>query len=211
MTEPELQLLLKGLIIGVFTSAPVGPIGLLVIDRTAHGGRRHGFISGLGAATADTFYATLAAFGMTMVLDYVESHVLFFRTLGALFLFGFGLWFLFRTPREKNLKKDGSTYAAHFFSTLLLTLTNPITIFAFIALFAAFGMANPRAYNLSPGYLVLGVFGGSVLWWLLVCLVCNCYRNELRHPNVRLINRVLGVVFMLSGLATIFVLRFLRF
>ncbi|MDD2237411.1 MAG: LysE family translocator [Kiritimatiellae bacterium] len=207
MMGPELQLLLKGLIIGVFTSAPVGPIGLLVIDRTVHGGRLHGFVSGLGAATADTFYATLAAFGMSIVLSYVEQHVLFFRTLGALFLFGFGLWFLLRTPRQKNLEENGSTYVAHFFSTLLLTLTNPITIFAFVALFTAFGMANPRAYNLSPGYLVLGVFSGSVLWWLLVCLVCNCYRNELRHPNVRLINRVLGVVFMVSGLVTIFIVR----
>lgn len=209
MSELELQLLLKGLIIGIFTSAPVGPIGLLVIDRTAHGGKSHGFISGLGAATADTFYATLAAYGMSIVLDYVEMHVLFFRTLGALFLFGFGLWFLFRTPRQRNLKKDGTTYLAHFFSTLLLTLTNPITVFAFIALFAAFGMENPRAYNISPGYLVLGVFTGSVLWWLLVCFISNHYRKELRHPNVRLINRILGVLFMISGLATIFTLRFL--
>ena len=206
----EIEMLLKGLIIGIFTSAPVGPVGLLVIDRTVHGGKWHGFISGLGAALADSFYATVAAFGMSIVLEYVERNVLLFRSLGAVFLFGFGLWFLFRTPRQHSLKKDGTTFAAHFFSTLLLTLTNPITIFAFIALFAAFGMHNPRAYNISPGYMVLGVFAGSNLWWLLVCFISNRYRRELKHPNVRLINRILGIVFMVSGLATLLTLRFLR-
>lgn len=202
MGSYEIQLFIKGLIIGVFTSAPVGPIGLLIIRRTANGGKSHGLISGLGASSADTFYATIAAFGLGFVLDYVVTHVLQFRMMGAVVLCLFGIWFILHTPKQQPLKRDASTYLAHYFTTMLFTLTNPITIFAFIGLFAAFGIQNPRAFT-DPAYLIPGVFLGSMLWWLVVCLLCSRYREQLLHPNVQLINRIMGLIFCTTGLATL--------
>src|SRR6266511_6449745 len=160
--------LYRGLILGFSIAAPVGPIGVLCIRRTLAEGRGMGLASGLGAATADAFYGAVAGFGLTTVSELLVRQEAWLRLLGGLFLCHLGLKTFLTPPAERAATVKSGGLATAFVSTLVLTLTNPMTILSFVAVFAGLGLGAGTGSYSAAGFMVFGVFVGSAIWWLLL-------------------------------------------
>jgi threonine/homoserine/homoserine lactone efflux protein len=200
----HLNVLLKGLIIGFIIAAPVGPIGILCARRTLMHGRRAGFFSGMGAAAADTIYGFIAAFGLTVVSDVLIGHQFFLRLTGGMILCVLGIRTLIAIPEEKReLPRSIKKYAGLFTSTFLLTLTNPMTIFSFAAVFAGFGLAGTMGSISTAGTLVIGVFLGSGLWWLFLVGIFSLFKKRFAHHELQWINRIAGIIIAGSGVVVL--------
>ena len=192
---------LKGLILGFVIAAPVGPIGILCARRTLTDGRRAGFFSGIGAASADAIYGFVAAFGLTVVSNFLVGHQFWLRLVGGTFLFFWGAKTLFMQPEEKvDISPSMRKYAGMYTSTFFLTLTNPMTIFSFAAVFAGFGLAGTKGSLVSAGILILGVFLGSTFWWLLLVGIFTVFRRRFEHHELQWINRIAGLIIAGSGI-----------
>ena len=185
----------KGLLIGLSVAAPVGPIGLLCINRTLNEGPRAGFVTGLGAAAADGVYGAIAAFGIASVSVFLLDHQDMVRGLGGVALIALGLHMGLKKPAEQGAESRGFRgLAAAFGSCFLLTLTNPATILSFVAIFAALGLAD-RPGDLSAALvMVVGVFLGSALWWLGLSGLVGRLRHRLGARTRLWINRGSGGV-----------------
>lgn len=198
---------LRGLLIGFSIAAPVGPIGVLCIRRTLAEGRAAGFVSGLGAATADAFYGAIAAFGLTFVSSLLVREQVWLRLVGGLFLIHLGIRAF--TSEPAPLRGDGArslTLGSAYLTTLALTLTNPMTILSFAAIFAGLGVVAARDYA-TAGALVAGVFSGSALWWLILSGAAGMVRTRLRPETLRWVNRAAGVVITAFGVVALLSLR----
>ncbi|MHA7136908.1 LysE family translocator [Rossellomorea arthrocnemi] len=188
-------LFLKSLIIGVTIAAPVGPVGILCIQRTLTYGRRTGFVSGLGAATADALYGLVAVMGLTIVSDFLLDYQFWIQLWGGVFLFLLG-WKTF-TSQPATFKAGESQATSSlkgFFSVFLLTVTNPMTILAFIAIFGVFRVTGSDGSVVSALFVVLGVFCGSALWWGTVALVGGWLSSRIESDSLTMINRVAGII-----------------
>jgi threonine/homoserine/homoserine lactone efflux protein len=197
---------LKGLLIGFSIAAPVGPIGVLTIKRTLTEGRMSGFVTGLGAAFADTVYGSVAGFGLTAISSFLLAQQLWLKLGGGFFLLYLGISSFFKKPKSEVVREDmdhGNGYIGNLVSTFLLTLTNPTTILSFIAIFAGLGLgAVNTAQN---GYqsslaLVLGVFIGSALWWLILSYVISIFKSKINEAGLIWINRISGIVIVSFGI-----------
>ena len=197
----------KGLIIGFLIAAPVGPIGILCARRTLTQGRRAGFASGLGAATADAIYGFIAAFGLTFISDMILEHQSWLRAGGGILLCMLGVRTFLAEPRsDKTMEKTGRVYAGMYTSTFLLTLTNPLTIFSLAAVFAGFGLAGTRGSMLSAAVLILGVFLGSGVWWLLLVGVVSVFHHRFDSRMLGWVNKIAGIVIGVSGVLALITL-----
>ena len=185
----SINMILKGLALGFSIAAPVGPVGLLCIRRTLERGFKSGAISGLGAASADAVYGTIAAAGLTLVADFLAKQKLWLGLLGGAFLFYLGIKTFLSKPAEETSKGESDSLGGDFFSTFLLTLSNPMTIFAFIAIFGGFAVQSSAVYRFSAFLLVAGVFCGSALWWLGLSLMVNYLRQRLDQKVIFYINK----------------------
>ena len=197
---------LRGMLIGFSIAAPVGPIGVLCIRRTLADGRMAGLASGLGAATADAFYGSLAGFGLTLAANFLVSQQSWLRLGGGLFLLYLGVKTFLSAPSGKAgqvAKTTSRGLWGAYLSTLLLTLTNPLTILSFVAIFAGLGLAETGGDSLSAGILVLGVFSGSAAWWLLLSGGVSLLRAKVTTGTLRWINRVAGLVIIGFGVAAL--------
>ena len=189
---------LRGLGIGLAIAAPVGPIGVLCIRRTLRDGRLAGFVSGLGAATADGLYGAIAAFGLTAVSDALVRNQTPLRIVGGAFLLGLGGRILLtaaRRPEEAGMKTKG--LLAGYATTFGLTVTNPLTILSFAAVFTGLGLIPRRTAG--AGILVLGVFLGSALWWLFLSAATGFLRRKAIDRAMTWINRISGTVIIAFG------------
>jgi len=192
---------LKGLIIGFVTAAPVGPIGVLCARRTLLHGRRAGFFSGMGAATADAIYGFVAAFGLTFISVFLVDHQFTLRLIGGGLLLYLGVKAFAAKPVKKaDLPRSARHYTGLYTSTFFLTLTNPMTILSFAAVFAGFGLAGTRGSILSAGVLILGVFLGSAVWWLFLVGLFSLYRKRFQAHQLIWVNRVSGAIITASGI-----------
>lgn len=192
-------LFLRGLVIGFSIAAPVGPIGILCIRRTLAEGRPSGFLSGLGAATADALYGCIAGFGLTVISAFLVEQRFWIQLLGGLFLLALGVKTLRSAPAEQAAAASGTGLAASYASTFLLTLTNPMTILSFAGIFAALGVANTGGDVSAAALLVLGVFVGSAAWWLLLSGGVGLLREKLSTGVLRWTNRLSGVILLVFG------------
>lgn len=213
----DLPLMLKGLMIGFSIAAPVGPIGVLCIRRTLAEGRAYGFASGLGAATADAFYGTLAALGLTLVSAFLIDQASWLRLIGGAYLCYLGVK-TFRSkpapsypaqragdaPGERAAEAKGRGLAGAYASTLFLTLTNPLTIFAFAAIFAGVGAEAAAGNTLGALNVVLGVFLGSSAWWLILVTFTNLFRARLTTTRLVWVNRVSGLLILGFGVVILY-------
>jgi len=196
----EITFLLRGLVIGFSIAAPVGPIGVLCIRRTLANGHASGLASGLGAATADAIYGCIAGFGLTFISSFLVNQQTWLRLVGSVFLCYLGLKTLLKKPAEQATSKQSKGLVGAFASTFLLTLTNPITIISFVAIFAGLGLASASGSYLSASVLVLGVFLGSALWWLILSGGFGIFRSKFNPAGLRWVNRVSGAVIAGFGL-----------
>lgn len=192
--------LVKGLLIGLSIAAPVGPIGILCIKRSLTQGKIVGLVSGLGAATADAVYGFIAGFGLTAISSLLLDQQTFLRIFGGLFLCYLGVKTFGDKPTHESAKINHTLGA--YFSTFLLTLTNPMTIFSFIAIFSGLGLVEASNY-FDATILVLGVFGGSALWWLILVGFIELFRHKLNDKVFQWVNRVSGVIVISFGIVAI--------
>jgi len=193
------DILLRGGLIGLAIAAPVGPIGVLCIRRTLAEGWIFGFVSGLGAATADALYGCVAAFGLTFISAALVSHQAGLRLIGGLFLCYLGIRTLLARSAEQAAAGGAGGLVRAYGSTFLLTLTNPMTILAFAAIFAGLGLAEEAGSYASAGLLVLGVFLGSASWWLLLSSIVGIFRARFTPAGLLWVNRISGLMLLGFG------------
>jgi threonine/homoserine/homoserine lactone efflux protein len=199
----ELGLFIRGLIIGFSIAAPVGPIGVLCIRRTLADGRTSGFLSGLGAATADALYGCVAGFGLTVISGFLVDQRFWIQLIGGIFLLALGIKTLRSVPAARAAAASGTGLAASYASTLLLTLTNPMTILSFAGIFAALGVADTGGDFSAAALLVLGVFVGSAAWWLLLSGGVGLLREKLSSGVLRWTNRLSGAILLVFGILAV--------
>lgn len=180
--------------IGFAIAAPVGPIGVLCIQRTLNRGSSFGFVSGLGAATADACYGIIAAFSVAAVFNFLSAQKIWFSLAGGLYLGYLGIKAFRTVPANQIETSDGMGRLSAYLSIFVLTLTNPMTIFAFAAVFAGFGFGNTDGNYLNALILVVGVFTGSALWWLTLSVVTGLIRRKFNTGHLAWINRISGAV-----------------
>jgi threonine/homoserine/homoserine lactone efflux protein len=190
----EPHFLILGLVIGFSIAAPVGPIGVLCIRRTLAEGRLHGLVTGLGAATADAIYGAIAGFGLTFISDLLVKQQLWFRLFGGVFLCFLGVRTLLAKPSEKPSTEKRTGLFDAYGSTFVLTLTNPVTILSFAAVFAGIGLGSTIVDYGSAGLLVFSVFAGSALWWLILSGSVSLLRKKVTPKVLRWINIVSGAI-----------------
>jgi threonine/homoserine/homoserine lactone efflux protein len=202
--------LLKGQLLGFSIAAPVGPIGILCMRRTLTLGRLHGFLSGLGAATADAIYGFIAGFGLTLITSFLLDQKVILQLVGGLFLIYLGVQTFRSKPAVEAAKAIGDTLFKSYASTLLLTITNPMTIMSFVGAFAGLGLGDSAAdTGFSPAIsLVIGVFTGSALWWLLLSMLVGLLRERLKGAAFLWINRISGAMLTIFGLFAVMGLLF---
>jgi len=201
----DLAIFLRGLIIGLSIAAPVGPIGVLCIRRTLSDGRAIGFASGLGAATADAVYGAVAAFGLSLVTNALVEQRLWLQAGGGVFLCYLGGRTWMAVPRAASeAPAGGRGLAAAWASTFALTLTNPTTIISFAAIFAGLGLGRSVGGYGPPSVMVLGVFLGSALWWLILSVGVGLFRSSLTPHRLRWVNRGSGAIIVAFGIAALF-------
>jgi len=210
----DIELILRGFILGLAIAAPVGPIGLLCIQRTLSQGQLVGLASGLGAATADAFYGTVAAFGLTVVSGFLIEQQFWLALVGGLFLVYLGVRTLLAAPAERaavSRSGEARSIPAAYVSTFLLTITNPMTILAFGAIFAGAGLATAGEAGAGGGvgtgwagaWLVLGVFLGSAAWWLLLSSGVGLLRARINGRVLLWVNRTAGAILVVFGVLAV--------
>jgi len=196
MTE-NLSLFLPGLLIGISIAAPVGPIGILCIRRTLAEGKLKGFLSGMGAASADMVYGAIAAFGLTVVTDLLVDNVFWLRLIGGCFLLYLSVKTFLEKPANHAAQARQSRYFGAYISTFFLTITNPMTILSFAAIFAGTMFLGNTS---SPIVLVAGVFSGSATWWLALSFGVGLVRDRLNQNLMIWINRISGLIIVTFGI-----------
>jgi len=195
-----LLFLLKGIVVGIIIAVPVGPVGVLCVRRTIFQGKLAGFVSGLGAATADAIFGFIAAFGLTFVSELLIGYQQWLRIAGGCYLLFVGGSALFAQPEAKpNSERDAETPLRDFASTFALTLTNPITIVAFLGIFSALGLRGEEATFGRAAILVVGVWIGSLLWWLALSFGLGLIFRSFEPRHLVWINRASGTILFLSG------------
>ncbi len=202
----ELSYLLKGLIIGFSVAAPVGPIGILCMNRTLAKGRLHGFVSGLGAATADAVYGCIAAFGLTAITSFLLSQKWWLQIVGGVFLCYLGVQTFLSRPADKAANVKGEGLLSSYTSVLFLTVTNPMTILFFMGVFSGIGLGKSAFDIISALWMVLGVFLGSAFWWLSLSFGVSLFQARFTNKSLIWVNKVSGVIVLAFGLFSLYTL-----
>lgn len=206
-----LDFIFKGMLIGMIASAPMGPVGILCVQRTLNKGRWYGFATGIGAAISDIFYAGITGLGMTFVMDLVDDpQTRFYLQIGgSLLLLAFG-WFTYHTDPTKKMHQSGQqkgTYWYNIWTAFLVTFSNPLIVFLFLALYAQFAFVLPdHPFEMLVGFM--SIVGGALLWWWGLTWLVDKIRTKFDADGIRIINQVIGVaviigsVIMLLGTTT---------
>lgn len=193
--------LLRGFAIGVLISAPMGPIGMLVIQRTMCKGRWPAFFTGIGASVSDLLYCVLTGAGIAIVTDFIEQQQMLLQLVGSVVLAVFGAYLFGRNPTrqlsQRGCPTDSRNYWADTASGFLLTVSNPLILFFIIALFARFNFLLPefRYYHYVSGYV--GIAAGALSWWFLVTFVVDKMRAHFNLRSLYLVNRIIGSLLIL--------------
>jgi threonine/homoserine/homoserine lactone efflux protein len=195
----NLAFFLRGVLVGVVIAVPVGPIGILCVRRSILKGPFSGLISGLGAAVADTLFGCVAAFGLTAVAEALIQHQGWLKLGGGTFLCAIGIRSIATEPKVPRPGATDRGRLGDFMSTFFLTLTNPVTILALAAIFAAVGIVEEDFDLASTSVLVGGVFVGSAAWWLMLTAIAMPLRDRLDPNHLEWVARVAGSLLLASG------------
>lgn len=196
-------LFLKGLVIGFTIAAPVGPVNVLCARRTLIHGHLAGMFSGIGAALADTVFACAAAFGLSFLTGILIAEQTWLRILGGLFVITMGIHGLAMRPPRLSSAPDPTSLLGDLTSTFFITLTNPITIISFIAVFSAFGIPADDQVDIQDWVLLIGVLLGSLAWWLLLTGGVTIFRTKFTTDGLLWANRISGVIIIGFGVAAL--------
>ena len=197
-----LSIIFKGMLIGIIASAPMGPVGVLCLQRTINKGRWYGFFTGCGAALSDLFYALLTGYGMSFVFDYVQNNIFYLQLFGSALLLAFG-FYTFRSNPVKALRapsgKKGS-YLHNFLTAFLVTLSNPLIILLFIGLFARFSFVEQGELVSETVTGYLAIVAGALLWWFLLTTGVTKVRSQFNLRGIWMLNRFIGLIVMIVAI-----------
>lgn len=197
-----LDFIFKGMLIGMIASAPMGPTGILCVQRTMKKGRWYGFITGVGAAMSDIIYAAITGFGMAFVMDFVNDpqNRYYLQIAGSLMLLCFG-WYTYRIDPTKKMHQSGNekgTPTYNLVTAFLVTLSNPLIVFLFMALYAQFAFVLPdHPFEMVVGFL--SIVGGALLWWWGLTWLVDKIRTKFDENGIKIINQVIGVAVIISS------------
>ncbi len=193
------MLLLKSIILGFSVSAPVGPIGLLCIQRVLSRGRMAGILTGFGAVTANMIYASIAAFGFSLVSAFLIEQQFLLRVIGSAFLFYLGIKTYLKKPASSAANLQGESLLGMYLSTFFLMITNPVTILNFTAMFAGLGFNQNADTGMTAIKLIGGVFLGAAAWWILLSFIVSLLKNKI-NPYLGVVNKIAGLLIILLGI-----------
>jgi threonine/homoserine/homoserine lactone efflux protein len=188
----------KGIVIGICVSAPMGPIGVLCIQRTLNRGKYYGIVTGLGATASDLLYAIATGYGMSFVVDFLQLHQFAFQVVGSILVLAFGIY-LFRSNPVRQLSKNTEakeSYMQDFVTSFALTITNPLIIVLIMALYARFNFINQ---SMGLGESVIGflfIILGACTWWFFLTSIVNLFRNKFNVRGLRWVNIITGFIIM---------------
>lgn len=200
-----LTLIAKGILMGLLVSIPLGPIGVLVIQRTVNKSRMAGLLSGMGAALSDTLYAIVAGFSLTFVIDFIRLHEMLFQSIGALIVLALGIHIFFKNP-VKDLRRNrmrGSTHFQDIIFSFLVTVSNPLTVFVFLAVFTSSGVAINIEKPYHTFFVILGIFSGAFIWWFSLSGIVSLFRHKINLRILWWINKAAGAIIVLFVVFTV--------
>lgn len=202
-----LNFIFKGMLIGMIASAPMGPVGVLCVQRTLNKGRWYGFVTGVGAAVSDIIYAAIAGYGMSFVMDIINNQQtrFYLQIAGSVMLLAFGLYTYCTDPTRK-LRQSGSskgTLVHNGVTAFFVTFSNPLIIFLFLASYAQFAFVLPdHNFEMCVGFL--SIIGGALLWWYGLTWLVDKIRGKFDTNGIRLINQVIGALVMIFSVIMLF-------
>lgn len=197
-----LEIVIKGILIGLCISVPLGPIGMLTVQRTLNRGQKYGIATGLGATASDLFYTVITLFFLSFVIDFVEVHRFAIELGGSALVAAFGYYIYRSNPSQQPKPNEPKKYSlfGDFFSSFLLTLSNPLVLFLLMALFARFEFIGIKS-TLSVTIIgILSILGGASLWWWLLTFLISRFKSRLNMRELKIINQITGIVIILIGL-----------
>ncbi|HSH51681.1 MAG TPA: LysE family transporter [Bacteroidales bacterium] len=206
----EIEFLVKGVIVGFLASIPLGPVGVLCIQRTINKGRVSGLFSGMGAATIDSFFALVAALGLTFIINFIEEQQFFIQLFGGGILIFLGARIFNTNPvrQIRRHRKKKNKLVEDFLSVLFLTLSNPLAIFLFVAAFAGIGLVTSKDSSIKSSLIIGGVFIGAMLWWTSLTFFVNLFRKKFRLKQLWWINKIAGILIIVFGIAAMLTVFF---
>ncbi|MCK9641102.1 MAG: LysE family translocator [Prolixibacteraceae bacterium] len=199
----DFNLLWKGVVTGLAVSIPLGPLGILCIQRTVNKNWKSGIFSGIGIATADTVYALVAGFGLSIIIDFIRAYELYFKLVGFFVLLLLGIY-IFRSNPTKQIqdyKRRGSSHLQDFLTTFLVTLSNPLSVFVFMAIFTGYSIVLQFSRPLEALLTFGGIFIGGSLWWFIITGFANLFRHKLTISTLYWANKIIGLGVILVAVA----------
>ncbi|MEI7830413.1 MAG: LysE family transporter [Prolixibacteraceae bacterium] len=191
----DLDLLWKGIVTGMAVSIPLGPLGILCIQRTVNKNWKSGIFSGMGIATADTVYAFVAGFSLSIIIDFIRTYELYFKLVGLFVLILLGIY-IFRSNPTKQIqthKRRGSSHLQDYLTTFLITLSNPLSVFVFVAIFTGYSIVMQFSQPLEALLTIGGIFIGCSLWWITITGLANLFRHKFTINALYWANRIIGL------------------
>jgi threonine/homoserine/homoserine lactone efflux protein len=191
----DLNLLWKGVATGLAVSIPLGPLGILCIQRTVNKNWKSGIFSGMGVAAADTTYAFVAGFGLSFIIDFIRTYELYFKLMGLFVLLVLGIYIYRSNPTKQiqELKQRGPSHLQDFLTTFLVTLSNPLSIFVFVAIFTGYSIVLQFSHPLEALLTIGGIFTGGTLWWISLTGFANLFRHKFTISVLYWTYRVIGL------------------
>ena len=192
----DIHLLWKGIITGFAVSIPLGPLGILCIQRTVNKNWESGIFSGIGVATADTVYALIAGFSLSIIMDFIRTYELYFKLVGFFVLTLLGIYIFSSNPTKQiqDYKRRGSSHLQDFLTTFLITLSNPLSVFVFVAIFTSYSIVLHFSHPVDALLTIGGIFIGGVSWWILITGLANRFRHKFSINVLYWANRIIGLV-----------------
>jgi threonine/homoserine/homoserine lactone efflux protein len=200
-----LEILLKGIILGLTVSMPLGPIGIIMINRTIKRGMLSGFFSGLGMASADTLLAILAGIGFTVIVSFINKEMFIISLIAGVIIIGVGLKVFLSNPVKdmRNREMANKSLWRDYYSVFVLSISNPYTIFIFVAFFSGVHINGNVKPELVPFFLIPGVFVGAISWWFFLSYFVSRFKKKIRLRLIVRINKVAGIVVIVIGVVVL--------
>ena len=197
-----LETLYKGILVGLFVSVPMGPIGMLCIQRTLNKGQIHGLLTGLGATTSDLLYTFVSLFFLSFISDFIEKYkfVIQLSVSAILIIFGFFIFNSHPSVQPKPTENRNSSLISDYITSFGLTLSNPLVLLVLIALFAKFDFLTSSSSYIEIALGVSAILIGASLWWLTLTFIVSKLRNKLTINGIRVINKLTGIIIISIGI-----------
>jgi len=189
------SLLWEGFLIGIAVSVPLGPLGMLCIKRTVNKNWKSGFLSGLGIAASDVIYAIVAGFSLTIIINFITAYEIYFKILGASMVVLLGLYIFMSNPAKdiQKFQRKGTSYVQDFLTAFLLTVTNPLSVFVFIAIFTSYSLVLQLSQLFEALLIIGGIFVGGATWWFILTGMAHLFRHKLTISTLWWANKIIGL------------------